>query len=242
MTSSRKLALAGLAAGSALLLVAFAFGAAKLSPRWFLRGLSRASPEVLYFVETDRPAVALTIDDGPDPTSTPQILDLLERHGARATFFLITDRVPGNEAVVRRILDDGHEIGNHLTREGPSIRLPAERFERELVAAHEVLSSYAAQRWFRPGSGFYNRGMLKTAQRHGYTTVLGSVYPLDAQIPSASFAERHILANVRPGSIIVLHDVGERGTRTAATLGTVLPELEARGLEVTTLSELVDEQ
>lgn len=242
MTSNRKWAVGKLAAGSTLVLVALVFGAAKLSPRWVVGGLSRVSPEVLYFVETDRPRVALTIDDGPDPTATPQILDVLKRHGARATFFLITDRVPGNEAVLRRILDEGHEIGNHLTREVPSIRLPAERFERELIAAHEVLSRYAAQRWFRPGSGFYSPEMLKTAERHGYTTVLGSVYPLDAQIPSAWFAERHILAKVRPGSIIVLHDVGDRGLRTAATLGAVLPELEARGLEVTTVSELVDGQ
>jgi len=240
MTSDRKWPSGKLAAGSTLVLVALVFGVATLSPRWFVGGLSRVSPEVLYFVETDRPTVALTIDDGPDPATTARILDVLERHGARATFFLITDRVPGNEAILRRILDEGHEIGNHLTREEPSIQLPAERFERELIAAHEVLAGYADQRWFRPGSGFYSPEMLETAERHGYTTVLGSVYPLDAQIPSASFAERHILANVRPGSIIVLHDVGDRGLRTAATLGAVLPELEARGLEVTTLSELVD--
>ncbi|MEE9579507.1 MAG: polysaccharide deacetylase family protein, partial [Gemmatimonadota bacterium] len=117
MTSDRKWPLGKLAAGSTLVLVALVFGVATLSPGWFVGGLSRVSPEVLYFVETDRPTVALTIDDGPDPATTARILDVLERHGARATFFLITDRVPGNEAILRRILDEGHEIGNHLTRE-----------------------------------------------------------------------------------------------------------------------------
>jgi peptidoglycan/xylan/chitin deacetylase (PgdA/CDA1 family) len=229
-----------LAAGTAIVLAVSAFGAVTLGPRWVVGGLSRVSPEVLYFVDTDRPAVALTIDDGPDPASTPAILDVLERHGAEATFFLITDRVPGNDEVVRRILDEGHEIANHLTREEPSILLPADTFERELIEAHDVLLDYSAQRWFRPGSGFHSSEMLERAERHGYTTVLGSVYPFDAQIPSASFAERQILANARPGSIIVLHDGGDRGLRTAKALEAVLPELEARGLRVVTLSELVD--
>lgn len=240
MSRSRARLIGKSAAGIALVLAVSAFGAAALDPSWLVGGLARVSPEVLYFVETDRPAVALTIDDGPDPASTQTILDVLERHGARATFFLVTDRVAGNESVLRRIRDEGHEIANHLTREEPSILLPPAKFERELVAAHEVLSAYAPQRWFRPGSGFFDEEMRETAERHGYTIALGSVYPLDAQIPSTSFAERHILANVRPGAVIVLHDVEDRGFRTAAVLDAVLPKLRARGLRVTTLSELVE--
>ena len=71
-------------------------------------------------------------------------------------------------------------------------------------------------------------------------TALGSVYPFDAQIPSTWFAERYILANAGPGAIIVLHDGGARGRRTAASLDGILPELAARGLEVTTLSDLAN--
>ncbi len=223
----------------ALVVVATVLFSASFEQRWIARALSEISPEVLYFVDTERTAVALTIDDGPDPEATPAILDVLEQHGAHATFFLITERVPGNEALVRRILDEGHEIGNHMTREEPSIVLSAERFERELRAAHEVLTDFAPQRWFRPGSGYFDQQMLDAAKRLGYTTVLGSAYPLDSEIPSAPFAARHILANIGPGSIIVLHDVGERGLRTAATLAAILPELEARGFQVTTLSKLV---
>ena len=229
-----------LAVGTALLLTFSAFGAATMSPSWVVGGLSRVSPEVLYFVDTDRPAIALTIDDGPDPATTPEILDVLDRHGARATFFIITARVSGNEELMRRIVAEGHEIANHHATQLPSIMLPADRFERELISAHEILAAYAPQRWFRPGSGFFDAEMLETLERHGYATALGSVYPLDAQIPSTSFAERHILANVHPGSIVVLHDVGGRGIRTAETLRAILPELAARGIDVLTLSELVD--
>lgn len=240
MTSDRKWTWGKVVAGSALVLVGLVFVLTNLRQRWVAEGLSRVSPEILYFVETDRQAVALTIDDGPDAEATPRILDVLARHGARATFFLITERIPGNEEVVRRMLAEGHEIGNHMTRDEPSISLSAEAFERELLEAHEVLSGFAGPRWFRPGSGYFDREMLATAERHGYTTVLGSAYPFDSEIPSTSYAERHIIANVRSGSIIIIHDVGERGLRTAATLDAVLPELKARGFQVGTLSQLID--
>jgi peptidoglycan/xylan/chitin deacetylase (PgdA/CDA1 family) len=72
-------------------------------------------------VDTRAKAVALTLDDGPDAATTPAILDLLRQHGARATFLLITSRVPGNEELVRRMLAEGHEIGNHMPRDEPSI-------------------------------------------------------------------------------------------------------------------------
>jgi peptidoglycan-N-acetylglucosamine deacetylase len=76
-------------------------------------------------------------------------------------------------------------------------------------------------------------------QRHGYRCVLGSVYPFDATIPSAAWATGYILRNVRPGAIVVLHDGGGRGRRTARVLAEVLPELRRRGYRVVSLSELV---
>ncbi|MBE9479398.1 MAG: polysaccharide deacetylase family protein, partial [Chloroflexi bacterium] len=73
-------------------------------PSWLLNRLSAHSPDVLYSVQTQEPILALTIDDGPDPSTTPRILDLLMEHGARATFFLLSDHIPGNEALVQRIV------------------------------------------------------------------------------------------------------------------------------------------
>jgi peptidoglycan/xylan/chitin deacetylase (PgdA/CDA1 family) len=80
--------------------------------------------------------------------------------------------------------------------------------------------------------------MLTIARQRDYQAVLGSVYPFDPQIPSAWFSARHILWNVKPGAIIILHDHGRRGERTAEVLATVLPELQRRGFRVVTLSEL----
>ena len=207
-------------------------------PEWIVAVLANRSPDVLYTVETREPVVALTIDDGPDPATTPAVLDVLRRYDAHATFFLISSRVVGNEPLVRRMVAEGHELANHLAADEPSISLAPAEFERQLTEADALLSRFAAVHWFRPGSGWYNEAMLTTLQRYGYHCALGSVYPFDPQIPSAGFATRYVLWNVHPGAVIVLHDHGTRGERTVAVLETVLPELARRGFRVVTLSEL----
>jgi len=128
--------------------------------QWKVGHLARDNPQVLYRVETQAKAVALTIDDGPDAATTPEILRVLERNGAHATFFIITSRVPGNEDLLRRMVAEGHELGNHLLRDEPSLKLPPEEFERQLVKSDEMLSEFATRRWFRPGAGWYDARML----------------------------------------------------------------------------------
>jgi peptidoglycan/xylan/chitin deacetylase (PgdA/CDA1 family) len=208
-------------------------------PSWVFMFLERRSSDVLYSIETQDPIVALTIDDGPDPTTTPTILEVLEEHDAQATFFLISRNIEGNEDLVQRIVDEGHEIGNHLTSERPSILYSSTEFEAELIEAHEALSRFSQLRWFRPGSGWYNNAMLDILAKYGYQCALGSVYPFDAEVPSSQFASRYVLWRVSPGAIILLHDNDGRGQRTAETLSMILPELKAQGIRVTTLSELV---
>lgn len=210
-------------------------------PDWLIELLAWQSPQVIYFIDTSQPVVALTLDDGPDAATTFQILDLLKQYRALATFFLITGRIPGNEDVVKRMLVEGHEIGNHLIRDYPSIDLLPAEFERQLLAADDRLTDFTDEvRWFRPGSGWYNQTMLSIAKKHNYQPALGSVYPLDPQIPSSWFAANYILWNVEPGAVIILHDSGPKGQRTIQTLKIILPELAQRGYRVVTLSELVE--
>ncbi|OGP84511.1 MAG: hypothetical protein A2Y95_11030 [Deltaproteobacteria bacterium RBG_13_65_10] len=206
--------------------------------QWKVQRLAQGNPEVLYYVNTQTRAVALTIDDGPDPVTTSRLLDVLRQNHAHATFFIITGRVPGNEKLLQRMVDENHELGNHLTRNEASIRLSPEKFERELLESHKVLSKYAAMRWFRPGTGRYNARMLAALHEHGYRCALGSVYPFDPQIPSSWFSTWFILHNTQPGSIIILHDWGGKGKRTVKTLSKVLPELRRRGYSIVTLTEL----
>jgi peptidoglycan/xylan/chitin deacetylase (PgdA/CDA1 family) len=218
-----------------LLLVAVALWTA---PRWLVSRIAARSPECLYEVPTEQHAVALTLDDGPDPVHTPEILALLAEHDARATFFLISERVAGSETLVSSLVAQGHEIGNHLTRAETSVRLSPEAFEAAAREAGAVLGLFAPVRWLRPGSAWFNAPMLATIRRLGYRCALGSVYPYDPHVPSSRFASAYVLANVRAGAVIVLHERGGRGRRTVQTLRRVLPVLRARGYRVVTLSEL----
>lgn len=235
MRRARAVGLAVLAVGAPVLLAGAVIWVA---PDWLFDGLAARYPGCLYRVPVREPLVALTIDDGPDAGSTPEILAELRRHDARATFFLIAERVPGREALVRALTAEGHEIGNHLTRDRPSIRQTITAFEDDLVRAHHTLAPYGRVAWVRPASGWYSQAMVGVMRRHGYRCALGSVYPFDATIPSASFAAGYVLRHVRPGAVLILHDAGARGHRTARALGEVLPELRRRGYRVVSLSEL----
>lgn len=209
-----------------------------IQPRWIVRRLNGHTPGVLYAVDTDSRVVALTIDDGPDPASTPLILQVLGEYDVRATFFLLADRISGSKELVQQIVSAGHELGNHMRSDQASIRLSPSEFEEHLLDAQHVLDAYAETRWFRPGSGWYNQEMLATITRHGYRTALGSIYPYDAHLPSSWLASRYILWRVHPGGIIILHDSGARGERTVETLRVILPALQERGYRIVTLTEL----
>ena len=206
-------------------------------PRWLVGPISARAPGCVYRLPTRDRAVALTIDDGPSP-ETPAILRQLRENDAHATFFVISSRVAGLEDTVKAIVAEGHELGNHMTHDEPSIRLEPEAFEADVAEAGDVIGRFAPVRWLRPGSGWYTPRMVRTIERAGYRCALGSVYPFDAQVPWSAFAWSYILGNVRPGAVIVLHDGVGRGARTVKTLNRVLPELRARGYRVVSLSEL----
>src|SRR5919109_3951638 len=175
------------------------------APRWLVPRLPERFPGCLYAVETSTPAIALTIDDGPDARTTPELLRTLREHRARATFFLISGNVTHNDSLVAAMSNEGHEIANHLTRDEPSIRLSLRAFDSALTAAGRTLSRFGSVRWARPGGGRYNQRMVATMQQRGYRCALGSVYPYEAEIPSARFSSAFVLAHARPGAIVVLH-------------------------------------
>jgi len=207
-----------------------------LNPHWTISWLAKRSPDVVFYVETEQPVVALTIDDGPDEHSTPLILDVLDRHGAQATMFVITEHISGNEKLLTRAVESGHELGNHMTRDERSSRLSPSDFVTELERADAELTQFDDVRWFRPGGGWFNREMVDAARQVGYETALGSVYPFDTTVPSSRFASWYVRSQVKTGSVIVLHDGGARGRRTAAALEQILPALAEQGYVVTTLS------
>jgi len=224
-----------------LTLLALVVLLATCAPRAITSLAAAALPGCQYEVQLPAermPLVALTIDDAPDPAGTPAILDTLRAYGARATFFVITDQIPDARLVMARIAEEGHEIGNHFTTDRASIALDSASFERDLEASGSTLHQYGSSKWARPGSGWYSPRMVRAMERSGYQCALGTVYPLDGTLAWPWLSSLYILAHVRSGGVIVLHDRGNRASRTARVLGEVLPALRARGYEVVTLSQL----
>jgi peptidoglycan/xylan/chitin deacetylase (PgdA/CDA1 family) len=203
-----------------------------------VEGIAAGNPGCVYSVRRTDKVVALTIDDGPDSATTPELMRILAANNARATFFLISGNLPDNDTLVRRLVREGHEIGNHFSKNEASIGLSPREFVASFLTADSALRKFTPVRWVRPGSGHYNTRMIKTFKEYGYHCALGSVYPFDPQIPFPSYAFWLIRRSVRPGSIIILHDGGYKGRNTIKTLQAVLPDLARRGYRVVTLSEL----
>jgi len=214
-------------------------GAALWRPERAARVLARMLPGgALFYVDTDAKAFALTFDDGPHRDTTPPLLDVLGRHGARATFFLIGELVLGNEPIVRRIAAEGHELANHLMRDEPSVLLPDQEFRHQLAQVSSLLAPYGDIRWFRPGSGWFTPRMLRSAAEQDLRCVLGTVVARGDASGDARIARR-LLGRIQPGSIAVLHEGTSARRGVVSTTDRALTELGRRGLSAVTVSDLV---
>ena len=207
-------------------------------PFWAVRLAAVALPDVVFFGATDGRLVALSLDDGPHPSTTPAVLELLARHRARATFFLLGSAAQREPQLVRRIVSEGHEVGNHTWQDEPSHRMSGGRLDWSVASTQRLLTAVTTVRLFRPGSGWVTRRVLRTAERHGLRCVLGSVYPHDAHIRWRRYVVWEVLRRARPGAIIILHE-GDGRTAIVDVLKALLPDLRERGYRVTTVSEIL---
>jgi peptidoglycan/xylan/chitin deacetylase (PgdA/CDA1 family) len=211
-----------------------------LQPSWAVRGLARTFPRFVWQVETRSPLVALSFDDGPDPTFTPQVLDLLARHEARATFFLIGDRARIYPSLVTRLRREGHEVANHYLTGRSVLFASAADFERQLLEAERILRLERARpKLFRPPSGLIRPGQLDRAIARGYLPVLGSAYPYDPRRPPAAYMRWLVRGKLRPGAIVVLHDAGGERSGTVRALAGILEDGRRLGLRFVTVGELL---
>lgn len=192
------------------------------------------------------PRVALTFDDGPDTIYTPQILAILERLRAPASFYVIGRRADNLPATTRRMAALG-EVGNHAyeDRHLDLRELRVDALLRSLSRTHETITRITGRppRTFRPPFGFYDNEVLAAAARFGYTTVLWDVDSQDWQSLSAQQILENVLPRVQNGSIILMHSgttlPGENLTGTVIALPEIIRDLRARGFELTTVSRLL---
>jgi peptidoglycan/xylan/chitin deacetylase (PgdA/CDA1 family) len=210
---------------------------AALRPVAGLAGVLSGS-RVVASVVTREQCVALTIDDGPHPTTTPALLRVLRSHNARATFFLVGERAQCHPDLVRRIAADGHELANHLMHDEPSIRLAAQEFRHQLARVHELLAPFGDVVFFRPGSGWLTTRMLRDAAAQGYACAMGTPLLLATEYKNPKGTGRALARRSHPGAVIVLHEGDESRLGVSAVADALLVGLAQRNLRVITLSEL----
>jgi peptidoglycan/xylan/chitin deacetylase (PgdA/CDA1 family) len=171
---------------------------------------------------------------------TEAVLEVLARHGARATFNVLGERVEGREALLRRTLAEGHELGNHAFQHVRLAGRPREAHS-QLRRANAAIERAAGvrPRLFRPPYGSISRSVVFAARLAGLTTVRWDVDPHDYETPPAETIHRRVIRRVRPGSIVLLHDERRAGEQTAIALDTIVPELRERGYELVTVSEVL---
>lgn len=175
-----------------------------------------------------RREIALTIDDGPDPVVTPQVLEVLARHGVQATFFVIGARAERYPELCRDIVARGHAIENHSQRHRHNFALMGlNGITQELQAAQATLTAITGQRplFFRAPAGFRNPFLDPVLSRLGLQLVSWSVRGFDTRVHNALQVTRKLLAGLRPGAIVLLHD--GNAARTPAGQPVILEVLPA---------------
>nr|WP_233566843.1 polysaccharide deacetylase family protein [Cohnella endophytica] len=203
-----------------------------------------AHQDIVWEVPMEEKLIALTFDDGPNPKTTPEILDLLAENGAKSTFFVVGKRMERFPEVVRREALEGHEVANHTYSHLYFTKgVSRKRIVEELEQAQNQIIDLTGQncQWFRPPGGFYTDTVVDTVRKNGYTVILWSWHQdtQDWLAPGVSRIVNKVLNNARNGDIVLLHDHVDGSTQTVQALRTILPELKKRGFKMVTVSELL---
>lgn len=194
---------------------------------------------VLNQVQTGLPQVALTFDDGPHPQHTPQLLDILARYRVRATFYVIGSLVRRYPEIARRIVADGHEIGNHTWTHPTLSQLGDGTVLTEIDRTQEMVWQTVGHVpvTMRPPYGAFSPRQSRMLQAsRNLPTVIWSVDPQDWRRPGSSVVAERMVRGARPGAIILAHDIHGPTVRAVPE---ALDGLAARGLTPVTMSELL---
>eukprot|EP01068_Selenidium_serpulae_P003250 Selendium_serpulae@DN2953_c0_g1_i1.p1 len=204
--------------------------------------------KVLYFFQTSRPIVCLTIDDVPalDQEYGKQFLDLCDDHNVKCTLMVISDhlRYDGGIAFLKDAATRGHEIGNHFTSDEVATKYSEADFRRKLLECEthideQVVPGFASRprKWFRPPCGRYSAEMVRVCEEEGYTVVMADVYAHDPIVKDADLIASFCGKAAQPGSIIVVH-IPSKNFRewNWRALGILIPELR-RSKNFLTLTE-----
>jgi peptidoglycan/xylan/chitin deacetylase (PgdA/CDA1 family) len=217
----------------------------------FADGVVRPGSNVLYPTVTRGPSsgnrVALSFDDGPDPEVTPAVLDALAKHDARATFFTIGRYLDAHPQLARRIVEQGHELGNHSWRHSRWQNFfGADEQAREIERGARAIAAVTRKQsnpLYRPPIGLKSPPLARAASQRQLTVVAWSLQSRDTRTADPERIAQRVLERIRSGDIVLMHDGHDRSGRhrpaCAQATSLILEGLREKGLECATVSELL---
>jgi len=184
--------------------------------------------------------IALTFDDGPGPY-TPQVISILERYHAPATFFQVGVLEKYFSASTAAIVARGYPIGDHTQTHAPMSKLSAKDQQSQLLQETAATGDYGAPfpRLFRPPYGLWDSTTLALLKKYKMLMVLWSADTSDYQMPGTDTIVERALAGAKPGAIILMHDAGGNRSETVAALPRIITRLRARGYRLVTVPHLL---
>lgn len=185
-------------------------------------------------VDKNKPMIALTFDDGPN-YNTVKVLDILEKYGVRATFFILGCNVSSNEKIIKRMHDLGMEIGNHMYSHKLITKLSDEVIQEEIKIVDDLIFDITGEypTLLRPSYGTFNKRIREIVDK---PIIIWNVDTLDWKYHSSDRITDKVLKRGRDGSIVLMHDIY---SATANSLEKLIPELLSRGYQLVTVSELL---
>lgn len=193
--------------------------------------------------------LALTYDDGPNDPYTLRLLDVLAKHGVKATFFLIGKFVKQRPDIVARMVGEGHAIGNHTNTHPRLPLLTSGEVRKELDACAQALGEEGfvldrKTKLFRPPFGLRRPETLRVARELGYTPVMWSVTCWDWKKTTAERVERHAQRQITGGDVILMHDggfeqMGADRAHTVAATDQIIGKYKEKGFRFVTVPELM---
>lgn len=200
--------------------------------------------QLVHSVPTKEKIVALTFDDGPHPTFTPQILQILNKYHTRATFFMIGERMVQYPDIVKDVVASENVIGNHTYTHPKDIQACTQaQLIRELDQCEQVIEQMTGKRThiFRPPKGLVDGDVLLIAKEEGYRTILWTVSADHHDAPTPEMMAERVLKRVRPGAIILAHD-GTFPSRWRDVRATelIITALQKQGYRFVTIPELLE--
>lgn len=214
-----------------------------LSLLLFGQGASAHSDTVVSFPNTEN-KIALTFDDGPHPKYTEEILDILKANDLKATFFIIGQNAEQYPEIVQRIVDEGHEIGNH-TFTHPHMRSTSkEKLREEIEKTEKILNDICSYKpvLFRPPEGFCCNAVENCAEVFDYNIMLWDIDTCDWAHNSVDNIVKTVVSKAKTGDIILCHDFVTKPSPTPEALKRFIPKLKAKGFEFVTVSELLQSE